>query len=400
MYQKLCKGMAIYRQEHTNSYYVRLRVQSKEIRRTLSTSDLDEATTKAWALKFELEGMAKAGIEILKTKELTVEQACKSIIEELDQKKPQKDIYHDYKLVYRNFIIPFFKRKSISELTTKNIRLYFESREFSKTRKTINRSCFTRLFNYLEEEGKLKKQDYPTLPKEIKTAQMQIGVDFAEADLKKIKDFMQNEIWLEQSGLKPISQEYRNILPHVFEFLLETGIRTGEEMNSITFKDIKEETADKKKRVFVKITGGKTSYKNRDAFVNKKAVKALVELLKITKSNNDITKDYLVKNRSEEAVFLSSHGKICDFCKLFDQLIKKMIKLKLVDTKYTLYSCRHTYITKQLTNGSGRDFMHLIALQVGNSLEMIQNHYNHSRLKDSKNINQLDSSNKNPIFTF
>ncbi|MHA2814993.1 tyrosine-type recombinase/integrase [Vibrio campbellii] len=398
MYLPLCKGMAVYRQNHTRSYYLRLRIDKKEIRRSLSTSDLEEAKVKAWQTKFEYEGMKKAGIEINPTKSYSLEKAMLSIIKQLENKKPFKQIYKDYILVYNNFIIPYFKNKTIDDLTTKNIRLYFESREFSKTRKTINRSCFTRLFEYLEEEGELKKRDFPTLPKEIKTAQMHIGFDFLEEDLKNIRIFLRQDFWLNQSGLKAISVEYRNILIHVFEFLLETGFRPGLEMNSITFNDIYQATtADNKKRLFVHVRNGKTSYKNRESVLSDKAIDALIQILKITQFNQNITKDYLIKNNSDKPVFESSNNKICDFCKLFDQLIKKMISLNKIKKKYTLYCCRHTYITNQLKRGVDKD---MIAKQVGNTSEVIEKHYDHAKMKDMKDLEKLFDNDKKVYVKF
>ncbi len=42
-------------------------------------------------------------------------------------------------------------------MTTKNIRQYFESLELSGTRYNINKTCFNKLFIFLEEEELLKK---------------------------------------------------------------------------------------------------------------------------------------------------------------------------------------------------------------------------------------------------
>nr|MBF4405830.1 site-specific integrase [Vibrio anguillarum] len=41
MYESLTKGLAIYRQPHTKSIYVRIRVDGKELKRSLKTSDVE-----------------------------------------------------------------------------------------------------------------------------------------------------------------------------------------------------------------------------------------------------------------------------------------------------------------------------------------------------------------------
>ncbi|EAS43478.1 site-specific integrase [Photobacterium profundum] len=381
MYQKLVKGLAIYRQNHTNSIYVRFRVDGKEIKRSLKTSDLDDAISKAWALKFEYEGMIKAGLEIVPVQRHTVEKACHSVITQLKEKKPFRNTYNDYIYLFNSFIIPFFKNKSIEELTTKNIRLYFDGLELSQTRKTMNKTCFTHLFYYLEEEELLKKKDFPSFPKDIKTTQKQIGIDFKESELKSIREFTESENWLEQKNINFKTREYRFIFPHVFNFLLETGIRTGEEMNNIRYSDLTKHN----KSFYVKIRKGKTKeHSQRESILSRKAINSLIAITQITK-NLDLTVDKLLTVK-DGFIFESSFEKIADWCKLFDQIIKKMIEQNIIKTKYTLYSCRHTYITKQLLNGVD---MLVIAKQVGNSLETIQNHYDHSLLKDNKNVRAL-----------
>ncbi|ANS86469.1 hypothetical protein VSVS12_02720 [Vibrio scophthalmi] len=392
MYQKLIKGLAVYRQNHTKSFYVRLRVDSKEIKKSLSTSNLDEAISKAWALKFELEGMVKAGIDIQTVKRYTIEKACRSVIAELETKKSQKPIYKDYILIYNSFIIPYFKNKSIEDLTTKNIRLYFESLELSKTRKTINKTCFTRLFQFLEEEELLSKKDFPSLPKDIKTSQSQIGIDFKESELNAIRDFISCNDWLEQPNINFKTSEYRKIFPFIFEFLLETGVRTGEEMNHICFSDIYKD----KGNYYCKIRKGKIkNHIQREIVLSSKALNCLIETVSITQ-NKKITEQQLLSLK-DGFVFESSFGKIADWCKLFDQIIKTLISQNKIKTKYTLYSCRHTCITQMLLNEVD---IFLIAKQVGNSVEMIQKHYDHVKLKDSKNIDTILNHNKQKIFQF
>ncbi|EJE4209780.1 tyrosine-type recombinase/integrase [Vibrio parahaemolyticus] len=388
MYLKLIKGLAIYRQNHTKSIYVRLRVDGKEIRRSLGTSDVEEATSKAWALKFEMEGMVKAGLEIVPVQRHTIEKACNAVILQLKNKKPFRETYNDYIYLFNSFIIPFFKNKSIQDLTTKNIRLYFESLDLSETRRTMNKTCFSHLFHYLEEEDLLKKRDFPSFPKDIKAVKKQIGFDFLESDLKAIRDFITSDDWINQKNINFKTREYRLIFPHVFTFLLETGMRTGEEMNNIRYSDL----IKYEKTLYVKIRKGKTKeHKQREVVLSNKAIDSLIAITEITKGLT-LNSEQLLKTK-DCFIFESSFNKICDFCKLFDQIIKKLIENNIVKKKYTLYCCRHTYITKQLLNSVD---MLVIAKQVGNSLETIQRHYDHSMLKDNKNVRALIKG-KSPV---
>lgn len=381
MYLPLTKGLAIYRQNHTKSVYIRLRIEGKEIKRSLKTSDVEEAKTRAWQLKFEYEGKVKAGISIQANKVLSINDACRSIVEQLKEKKPFKSVYKDYIRNYEQYIIPYFKRCSIEDLTSKKIRLYFESQSFSKTTLTTNRTCFNKIFSYLEEEELLKRKDFPSLPKDIKTIKNNIGVDIKEEDLSKIEDFITSEEWLNQPNINYKTKEYREIFPYVFKLLLETGIRTGEEMNNLKYSDIEKHEGN----LYIRIRKGKTKdYNQREVLLNKEAIRSILEIAEIT-TKNEVTKNDLFKIK-DRYIFESSFGKIADWCKLFDNAIKKLSTIHNLKHKYTLYSCRHTYITKQLLRGID---MYILAKQVGNSLEMIQKHYDHVQLRDSKNANKL-----------
>lgn len=381
MYIPLTKGLAVYRQKHTKSIYVRLRIAGKEIKRSLKTSDIEEAKSRAWHLKFEYEGKVKAGISIQANMVLSINDACRSIVEQLKERKPFKSVYKDYIRNYEQYITPYFKRRSIEDLTSKNIRLYFESQSFSKTTLTTNRTCFNKLFLYLEEEDLLKKKDFPSLPSDIKTIKNNIGVDIKEDDLIKIEDFITSEDWLNQININYKTKEYREIFPNVFRLLLETGIRTGEEMNNLKYSDLEKHEGN----FYVKIRKGKTKdYNQREVLLNKEAIRSILKIARIT-TKNEVTKNDLIKIK-DRYIFESSFGKIADWCKLFDNAIKKLSATHNLKHKYTLYSCRHTYITKQLLKGID---MYILAKQVGNSLEMIQKHYDHVKLRDSKNANKL-----------
>ncbi|MDH5909979.1 site-specific integrase, partial [Vibrio aestuarianus] len=239
----------------------------------------------------------------------------------------------------------------------------------------------------LEEEDLLKKKDFPSLPTEISHEKTEIGIDINKNDLEIIREFINSDDFQNQENINFKTKEYRQIFPFVFEFLFETGIRTGKELNNIQIKNLSKVDD----HFFVKILGGKTSYKKRDVILSDKAINSIIEVLKIT-TNKNITKDNILSLNKEKFVFASSFFTkkkdvvICDFCKLFDQIIKRLIKENKINTKYTLYSLRHTYITLQLLNGVR---MYLVSKQVGNSLEMIEKHYDHVMLKDSKNRNEL-----------
>ena len=80
----------------------------------------------------------------------------------------------------------------------------------------------------------------------------------------------------------------------------------------------------------------------------------------------------------DQLVFKRFDSKIIDFSKTFEYYIKFLRKKKWIkERNHTLYSFRHTYITQKLTSqeGAERWTAEEVAVQCGNSLQMIWNFY-------------------------
>ncbi|EOW9355801.1 site-specific integrase [Vibrio cholerae] len=394
MYQSLTKGLAIYRQNHTKSIYIRLRVDGKEIKRSLKTSDIDEAKSRAWKLKFGYENKLKAGLPIIESKEPMINTAIKQILKNMELKKIKRTTYVDYKYVFENVMIPFFKRKSVSFLTTKNVRLYFETLELSKSRITIHKTCFKKLFEHLEEEELLKKSDFPIIPK-IETTEQEIRHSFLFPHLTVIDAGFDQ--YIDQTvGKQAKTKEYRTILKYYFKFLIETGVRPGEEVKHLKFSDFKRSTNDYGETEYsVLITKGKTARhlkQGRKIILTEwKIEQSILEMAKVQNPDKKVTlKNF---NTIQRSILESSEGKFTCYSKQFGNYLKWLEKgdyLK-TDRTYTLYSCRHTFITEKLKQGVD---IYLIAKYVGNSVEMIQNHYDDYKLDQQDHIDQLTGTHR------
>ena len=379
MYEKLIKGLAIYRQNHTKSYYVRLRIDKKEIKRTLSTSDIDEAKTKAWSFYFEMNGRKQAGLPILETKVLTIHQALKEVLKQIENNKVQKPIYKDYRLVITNFIAPYFKNKNIKELTSKNIRLYFESLDLSMTRKRINNTCFKKLFQFLEEEEHLKSSEIPTLPK-IDNNKVENREAFSNNDYQKILKNLKDFHLTGKQNFK--TKEYRQVLYYYFIFLCETGVRAGEEVKNLLFDEIEEDGQN----YFITIKKGKTKgySRPRKIALSNSAFNALFEIACIQNPDQNITLQNFTN--INKLILQSSFDTMPCYVKVFNNFIEKMKSTRILKQHYTLYSCRHYFITNRLKNGVNA---YVVAKYVGNTVEMLQRFYDHNLIENQENIDKL-----------
>jgi len=378
-YERLAKGLAIYRQKQAKTFYVRVRIDKNEILKNLGTSDEDEAKCLAWEYRSELMNRKKSGLPIITSKYISVEESFTHLITQLKSKDKQLPIYDDYKIVVNKHIIPYFKDKPITELTSKNIRLYYESLDLSVTRKRMNNTLFKNVFLWLEEENHIKKSDIPTLPKaeskKIESREAFTPSDY-EVVVDKIKDYHQ------QGKPNFKTKEYRQVIPHYVTFLCETGARPGLEVEGLNFNDITKENDN----YFIKITKGKTKgySKGRKIVLSGKAIEALISIAQIQNPEKNITEKLLTNIR--KPILETSFGKIPDYIPVFKKLIDYLLKDNLISQRYTLYSCRHYYITKRLSEGVD---IYLISKYVGNSVEMIQLFYDAYKLENPHHMDQL-----------
>ncbi|MGO3740363.1 MAG: hypothetical protein ACTJGG_12965 [Marinomonas foliarum] len=348
-YERLAKGLAIYRLKNSKNFYARIRVNGAEIKRSLGVADEDEAKFRAWELRSELENRNKQGLAILANKKIYVQDIINNVIKNLNNRKPKLKIYQDYKTVFLNFIIPFFQNVEVVNFTTKKIREYFESQELSITRKNINKTCFKMIFDFLEEERIIKKNDIPILPK-IKALKIETRDAFNDEDLKIILEHLPNFHEIEKNGRKANFKtiEYRKILNEYFTILLETGLRTGEEFINLRFNDIKKKKHSYYKddlliendNYLVKISKGKTKkYSNgRIIALSSKAINAIVNIAKITQQDKNITIDNFLY--SNKLILETSFNKVAEFSDIFKQFTDYLKESNLINTHYTLYSCQ------------------------------------------------------------
>lgn len=383
MYLRLGKGLAIYRQKHSQSYYVRLRIDKKNVQRCLKVTNEDDAKRSAYRFEDEMKKREFAGLPIIETKRLTIKKAFEGALELLDSREKQLPIYESYKTLINLHMIPFFKNKSIEDLTSKNIRLYFDGRELSLTRKRMTNTCFKLMFQYLEEENYINKADIPTLPKTgSKTVEKRDA--FTNVDLAVIREKLADFHNVGKPNFK--TKEYRQTIYHYFNFLVETGIRAGEEATFL-FSNVVKERIKGEEHHYIEIKKGKTKgySNNRSIPLSKLAVSSLVEMAKIQNPDKEITKKNFIFIR--RPILEASFGKSGEYVRVFKQFIDKLLKDNLISKPYTLYSCRHYFITKRLSEDVD---VYLLSKYVGNSPEMIRQHYDHAaQLKKAENIDSV-----------
>jgi integrase len=169
----------------------------------------------------------------------------------------------------------------------------------------------------------------------------------------------------------------RMMLACYVRLLLASGLRPGEEANELCWWQIERvDVTDRMRTLVLHDVNGKTGVRN---------TVCLPEALSATDDLRSLLAEYKHSTEGSAPLFPMRGGVVGDLNSGFTALLKELgIKPKPRERPYSLYSCRHTYITMQILDGV--DALK-IAENCGTSLAMIQRHYGH--LKPRSMIRQL-----------
>ncbi|XNS97136.1 tyrosine-type recombinase/integrase [Vibrio cyclitrophicus] len=374
-YNTLKKGLSIYKQKGSKNYYLRMRIhdntgKGSEFVKTLSTPDREEATEAAWGLFFSYKNKVTPDFFVSSSSSL-----ISTLAEELNVSfdASSKKIYQDYKRVLNNEIVKDYGKLSIKDFDRASIKSYLTKYAKSTTQLRIRKTTIKHLFDLAIDKRFIKEYQIPSIPK-VEVQSDEVRAMFAKRHLETLnKNFEQ---FIETSTNRKVRSR-RELFRHYFAFLLETGIRPGKEALSLKWSDIYYDNDV----LSIRISKGKIHSKSKTSFreipLSSVAVDALSDILEhclgmgvfsrlpmLIPNLNNLPKGFIFlrsdaqsTNPQYEKVF----DQFCDFCSIDKD-----------EFFYTLYSCRHTYITKQLVKGVDA---YLVATQCGTSVEMIQKHY-------------------------
>ncbi|NAZ92243.1 site-specific integrase [Vibrio toranzoniae] len=394
-YIQLREGLAIYKQKASKNYYVYMRQRDDsdtfvEFRKSTKTDDLNKARETAFFYFFSYEQRITPEIfeSNTKSKVLTI---CKAVLKILDKKTAESDQSRPQSAAHatciRNQIMPQIpKNLVIKKLNKKLIKSILNQATSATKRRNLTKSIRL-LFDYALEEELITSLQIPEISTDEKVKKAEPRKSFSDDDYLKIVGELSK--FGEQSGLKPETKIYRFLLMQAFHFLCEVGCRPGREIDNLTYNSI---IRDGDGDYVLEFQGTKTDRdsKSRVIVVNEEAVLTVVSIheyfnpslyahLYKTKTTGRLTKDLPTDKQDKLDVFFANRAdsqfifrrvdkqNYClDWTKYFSQLMTR------IELDYTLYSCRHTFITKRLLEGKD---INEIALVCGTSIDMIEKYY-------------------------
>ncbi|ELA6660067.1 TPA: tyrosine-type recombinase/integrase [Vibrio vulnificus] len=390
---KIHDGLSIRKLPQSKNYSVYIKFDGHKKRQfSLKTSDLDEAIAKAKAEYQFNKMMLERGLPIQQPKQrLTVHKLCNELINEFEQLQNAVEIRETKKVVkgkekyatqiryWKRFIEYYPDNLLISDLTFDEVQSYFLSLETSFSKNTFGKYkfCFKKLFERaLDKKVITIDQTFDINKINVEFANCEARNAFNENELS----ILFNEIMLRKKVGK--AKHTDKLFFAYLNWLNFTGMRTGDECYELQWKDFE---LNNNGDLYCIVNGGKTAnYKKnkRKVVLDTMAVNSL--LISANEKYKDLVKgldeyetiELLSRIKSKDFVFSTKYTDRPTYNKIFNELIEDLQSRHLLTTSknFTLYSLRHSYITRCIENNVP---LSLIAEVCGTSLKMIEDHYSH-----------------------
>ena len=281
----------------------------------------------------------------------------------------------DYIYILTNYLIPFFGKYQIDEITDEIIsdfaswRISKMGRVPAKDTQRYHSTTYNRIIKRAKANGFINPyKDVPHLP--IEGVSTKPRAAFTRQEIDKLLDFMAYWDQYKRYGRTERSRQMQILCRCYVEFLLYTGIRQGTESMPIRWKDLQWRIIKGKKYLRIWVSG-KTG--PRYLIARDQLLPSLDRLIKWQnlpyKNLNQV-----IDANLDKLVFVMPAG---DQPHGMDGVFQRLMKdselwIDHAGQKRTLYSLRHTYATFALADGVD---IHTLARQMGTSVLMLEKHY-------------------------
>lgn len=357
----------LYTQKGSSKWYAHLYVDKERI--TFSTKESDIEKARARALK-QLGALESDINNRHSGKKSAFGVVAQEYIESIEESSSATKNDKTYCSALRKYHIPFFGKMKINKITDEKIEDFNVFREkifgkpFSKSTILNHNAAMNKVFKLAARKGLMKKSAIPAL--ESFGERTQSRDQFEVEDIIKIQDYLLNT----RSKNKVRNETYQLLYDYI-DFVLNTGVRPGTEVNNIQWKDLVLYVKKNIVRLGINVRKGKNS--------SRKGARKVIPSYAFMYNYLDLIKNN-PNRHPEDYVFRTTSGKSLDQVgKVFSEILLKLNIKEGANGPRTLYSLRQTFVTSMLKDGWNH---HLIAKAVGTSVQMIEAHYDKSTIDD------------------
>jgi integrase len=371
---KLMDGkLNVYRRPKSSQWQCRFKLANgKWHSATTNTSDIEQAKIQAIAIYETTRIKINVGLAI------TTKTFKQIALDELENMRRSinvgtaKTAYRDYEFAINKYLIPFFGKHEVGQITTELVADFEQWRisEMGKVPKASTKlnhtSAYNRVINLARERGMITNTHaVPTL--DSKGDKGVARPAFSEEEVRELLAYL--ETW-QKSSYTEHTLKMRILCGAYVRFLLHTGIRHGTEALRVRWKNLQWHWIGNKKYLRVWVSG-KTG--PRYLIAKREVVEVLEHLIKWQKLDYR-NLNTVIEARFDRLVFvLPDNTQLSNMENIFRNLmIRSHLRKEQSGQNRTLYSLRHTYATQALSKGVD---IHTLAKQMGTSVGMIERHY-------------------------
>lgn len=285
----------------------------------------------------------------------------------------------------------FFRRKPIDEITERDFHQLMSSligvdgKPYSTSTARQYRTALNLIFDYAKTQGYIDVVPSIPAPSLIRNPRP----DFSKQDWKVLYEYMR--IWVDattnglrgKNGLDHKRHRERFYLQQYILILSNTGIRIGE-MRNVRWADLDKVEASAGDERLLFYVDGKTG---KRGVVANAGVEVYVKRLWDFRSAELGKEPYMT-----ETIICHTNGKrVGSYKKGFENLLVGCgLRQDKDGSNRTLYSLRHTYATMRINEVP----IYQLAVNMGTSVEMIENYYSHARTKDPAFVATITKGNQ------
>ena len=288
--------------------------------------------------------------------------------------------------------VDYFKTKPIGDITNTDAQQmmgeYLRGKELASSTIRGTRAALNLFFKFAVDRDYLKS--VPSIP--VPSLKKNPRPEFNKDEWKKLTTYLRQ--WVEEpckgerglNGYDKKRHRERFYLQHYVLIMGNTGIRVGE-MRNVRWVDLdKVEVTDGEERLLFSVDG-KTG--KRDVIANagtERYIRRIYEYRRDELGKTDNTFD------RTEFIFCHPNGnRIGTYRGSFETLLKDTeLRKDKNGNNRTLYSIRHTYATMRINEVP----IYQLAVNMGTSVEMIEDYYSHAKVRDKEFASSMTKGNQ------
>ena len=364
----------IYQRARISVWQCRYKLADKKWRRA-TTGETDQTAAIRAALRIYYEGEVKrdAKLPIDSKRFGPVAQAVVQQMEGLLAEGGGKSVYHSYIYATNKYLIPFFGRHDVGNITPALLRRFEVWRREAMGREpkastiSTHNSALNKIFDYAEQHGWVTPAVRPALQNKGKKSEARPAFTLAEYRTLCAK----LPHWVRKARTEK-SRQMRELLRDYVLILANTGIRHGTEAQNLKWRHIDWHKKGDERYLRLTVTGKTGTH----TAIARHATEDYLRRIQLRFADlAGMTFDELLAARVDEYVFrLASGERTNSLNQTFEALMRDtgLAVGAASERPRTLYSLRHTYATLQLMEGRS---IHELARQMGTSVAMLEQHY-------------------------